>query len=256
MPCGRIDKRRPCTRHLLAGLLALTGAACATYDERVAPVPLPESQVEAVDIGGALVVATAFVEPRSAQQAFGFDVRGAGVLPVQFVVDNRSGASIAIVPEQTFLLDHAGNAWPVLDASRAAERIRSKVADGETIRSGAQRSFLLGFAGAVAGAAIAIVSGENVGSAAGKGAVAGAAIGGIAGGASRYNELGSEVRRDLANRSLQNRQLNPGELAHGFLFFPGKNEAESARALRLALRIGNTVRIATLTVREAHPPGN
>jgi len=243
---------RPAPLVLLAGLLLLL-SGCATYDERVAPVPLPDSHPESVDIAGARVVATAFVNADEAKRSFGFDVRGAGLLPVQFVIDNQSGRQVSVIAEQTFLLDRVGNAWPVLDARRAAERIRSKVADGETISSGAQRSFLMGLAGAVAGAAIAIVTGDNVGNAAGKGAVAGAAIGGIAGGVSRYDELGREVRRDLANRSLQNRALPPGELAHGFLFFPGKDEAESARALRLALRIGDTVRIETLAVRETAP---
>ncbi|MBW2083071.1 MAG: hypothetical protein JRI39_08275, partial [Deltaproteobacteria bacterium] len=59
-------------------------------------------------------------------------------------------------------------------------------------------------------------------SSAGKGAAVGAAAGGTAGGLSAYGS--GEARRvivgDLRMKSLRNKDISPGTLAHGFLFFP------------------------------------
>lgn len=234
---------------LLLGVLLLL-AGCATYDDRVAPVRLPTEEAGAVEVEGALVSARAFVDAEAAEEAFGFDIRGAGLLPVQFVVDNRSGREVSVEGERTLLADREGNAWPVLESRRAAERVRESVAAGESIRQGARSSLLTGLAGAIAGAAVGIVTGESAGEGAVRGAAAGAAIGGIAGGASTYSGIGRDIQRDLQEQSLADRLIADGELAYGFLFFPGRDEAESAESLRLSLRIGEEIRIARVPVTE------
>lgn len=241
---------RNLSRGLLVTLIALMLAACATYDDRVAPVPLPDDQAGAVRVDGAVLLARAYADAAAAREAFGFDIRDSGLLPVQFVIDNQSGRKVGIQPSDTLLIDRNGEAWPLLDSARAAERIRENVAAGEAISSGARTSLLTGLAGAVAGAAIGVVTGGSVGEAAGRGAAAGAALGGLAGGAARYGEVGQDVRRDLAEQSIQNRVIREGELAYGFLFFPGRGEADSAQSLRLGLRIGDERRIITLPVTE------
>lgn len=234
---------------LLAVLVSwLVIAGCTTYGERVAPVPLPAAQEGAVNIEGASVVARAFLDPRAAQQAFGFNIRNAGLLPVQFVIDNQSGEPIAVEAQQTLLIDQQGNAWPLLSAARARERVSASVSRGESIKAGAKSSLLTGLAGAVAGAAYGIVTGQDVGATAGKGAAAGAAVGAIAGGASRYATVGEDVRRDLEQSSLQDRVIHKGELAHGYLFFPGNDEANSVQSLRLSLRIGKATRIVNIPI--------
>mgnify|MGYP005842502985 CR=1 FL=1 len=238
---------------LLALLLALLQSGCATYGERVAPVPLPAGQADAVEVAGAQVLGTAFVEPAAAREAFGFDIRGAGLLPVQLVIDNASGERLLIQPQQSFLVDADGSAWPLLAADRAAERVRQSVAAGESIRSGARTSLLTGLAGAVAGAAIGIVGGGGAGEGAGKGAAAGAAIGALGSGAQRYGEVGRDIQDDLRESSMQNRVVRPGELAHGYLFFPGQGEASSARSLRLALQVGETIVVREVPLRQASP---
>jgi uncharacterized protein YcfJ len=199
------------------------------------------------------VVARAYLNPEAAREAFGFDIRGAGLLPVQFVVDNQSGSKVAVEPQQTLLLDREGNAWPLLSAQRASERVRSSVAAGESIKSGARSSLLTGLAGAVAGAAVGIVTGENVAESAGKGAAAGAALGGISGGAARYANVGQDIQSDLEDKSLADRLIRPGELAYGFLFFPGKDEAGSVSSLRLALKVGDNTRVVSVPVTEMRP---
>ncbi|MGI9303968.1 MAG: hypothetical protein ACR2RB_14900, partial [Gammaproteobacteria bacterium] len=91
-------------------------------------------------------------------------------------------------------------------------------------------------------------SGENVGEAAAKGAAGGTAVGAILGGAKAYGETGAKIRDDLNRESLRNRRVNAGELAYGYLFFPGKGEAESARDLRLGLKIGESQQVVSLNL--------
>lgn len=239
--------RRWLSLAFVSAVLAAT-AGCATYGESVAPIPLPESQADAVSVDGASLIARSYVDPQAARRAFGFDIRGSGLLPVQFVVDNQSGRNLAIQPGHTLLIDEQNNAWPLLSAERAAERVRSNVAAGQSIRSGAQKSLLAGLAGAVAGAAVGVVTGGSVGEAAGKGAAAGGALGAIVGGGSEYASVGRDIQRDLQDHAIQDRLIKPGELAYGFLFFPGRNEAQSTRAVRLALRIGESEHAVTVPV--------
>lgn len=242
-----------------AALLALItafaalAAGCATYDERVAPLPVPGEHEGTVKVAGASVIARGFVDVGAASQAFGFDIRRAGLLPVQFVVDNQSGEPVRVEASQTLLLDREGNAWPLLTADAATTRVRETVRSGESIEAGARGSFLTALAGAVAGAAVGVITGEGVGEAAGKGAVIGGTAGALSGGYQRYRELDSEIYHDLMDKSIAQRELRPGELAYGFLFFPGKNEAESVQSLRLRLRVGDEVHIADVPVAAVSP---
>jgi len=231
---------------LVAWLAAALITGCSTYGERVAPIPLPEAQADHVEVGGVKLVARPYVDQKEAKQVFGFDIRGAGLLPVRFVIDNQSGEVVQVVPGQTLLIDADGNAWPLLSSDQAYRRVKGKVEVGETFLGAAKPATLLGAAGAVAGFAVGVLTGENLAEAAGKGAVLGAAAGAVGGGATRYDSVGSQVSNDLARQSLQNRRVGRGELAYGYLFFPGDKEARSARTLRLGLKIGATSHIVNL----------
>jgi len=224
--------------------------SCSTYDQRVAPLPVPGAQAESVTLNGAHLIARAYLQPDSAQDAFGFDVRRAGLLPVQFVVDNQSEQKLTIMVEEALLQDGTGTAWPLLSSDQATDRVRDSVRAGESIASGARASLLTGLAGAVAGAAIGVVTGGSVGEAAGRGAAAGAAVGALGRGVTRYQELDGEVYRDMLDKSLSKRPVAPGALVHGFLFFPGmKGEAASVQTLRLSLRFGEDgTRVVSLPV--------
>ncbi|KFI22775.1 hypothetical protein [Nitrosococcus oceani] len=231
---------------LLLGLL-FTLLACATYGERVAPVPFPEAQSDHVDVDGAKVVARAFANNKEANQAFGFDIRGAGLFPIRFVIDNQSPLAARVRADQTFLVDDQGQAWPLLTAEQAYQRVRSHVELGETAKGASKPAALLGAAGALAGMAIGIVTGQNIGEITAKGAAAGAAAGALYGGTKRHGELDQQIRQDLLRESLRNERIRPGELAYGYLFFPGKEEAHSAKALRLGLKLGEKSHIVTMT---------
>ncbi len=63
----------------------------------------------------------------------------------------------------------------------------------------------------------------------------GATAGALAGGAKSGDEIGEKISSDIEEKSLRNSSIAPKTLAHGFLFFPGDGEAESAVRLRLTL---------------------
>lgn len=225
-------------RNAFLGLTLLFGiSACTSYGERVAPVPLPSSQSNHVDVMGAKLAAFPYVDDDSAEAVFGFDIRSAGLLPIRFVIDNQSTGTIEIDPRQTFLIDEQGQAWPLLTSKQAYKRVSRRVEIGETFKGAVKPSVLMGAAGAVAGFAVGVLTGNNIGEAIAKGSVVGAGIGAIYGGGRRHESLDSEIRSDLQRHSLSNEKIGKGELAYGFLFFPGKDEAESAQALRLGLSL-------------------
>lgn len=223
--------------------LVLMLSACATYGERVAPVPLPGSERAHVEVEGVKILAQAFANDREASDAFGFDIRGAGLLPVRLVIDNQSQGDVRVSSDQSFLIDAERQAWPLLSAEQAYRRVRSHVELGETAEGAGRPALLLGAAGAIVGAAIGIVAGHDIGETVGKGAAVGAAAGALSGGARQYEELDGRIRRDLVQESLRNSRIRSGELAYGYLFFPGREEAKSASVLRLAVDVNGKRRV-------------
>ncbi|HSH13497.1 MAG TPA: hypothetical protein VLA15_07100 [Desulfurivibrionaceae bacterium] len=244
------SQRRPGGALLLLLFLAAVLPACS-YSDRVAPVRLPETSSNMVEIEGLKISAQAYTDPKAAQATYGFDARRAGVLPVQVTFQNDSRTQVSVNPDQTFLLDNLQNAWPILSLEKTYERTHKYVKVGETAKGTVTPALLLGAAGAVAGAAIGIVSGNNVGEAMGKGAVIGAAAGAIGGGASAYAKSTQQIKQDLADKNMKNQPIQPGQIAYGTLFFPGTpgEEASSARELRLSLTFGyNDQRVVVINL--------
>ncbi len=226
----------PRINKFLLFLILMSLTACATaYKAQPLPFKMPSSYANAVAVGGTTVAAEAFANPKRAEEAFGFDVRGAGMLPLEVVFDNAGPHIFQINAGQTFLEDDGGNLWPILDEKTAYDRTTKYAATQKIFEEGAYSGLLGATAGAVIGAAIGIVSGRGVGEAIGKGAVLGAAAGATIGGVEGYNEQ-DEARRtivnDLSRKSLGNKSIAQG-LTYGFFFFPG--EARSAKELRLQI---------------------
>ena len=230
------------------GLIILSGIffslillSCATqYSARPLSFRLPSAYPNAMKVAGATVGARAFVDSKEAEKAFGFDIRGAGMLPVQVVFDNQGVHSLEIKGAQTFLEDRDGNLWPVLSRDTAYERATKYADTKEIFKEGAYHGFLGAAGGAVIGAAVGIVTGENVAASVGKGAAVGAAAGAALGGIKGYSsgDARRSVIEDLRSKSLQSKPIISGNLAHGVIFFPG--EALSAKQLRLQLVEGDT----------------
>lgn len=226
--------------------LSLMTTSCSFYGERVAPVPLPSLQNQSVNIEGAMLLAEAYLDEDRAQAAFGFNIRAAGLLPVRVVVDNQSGSDVQLLGTQTFLVDRQGQAWPLLTAKQANERVKNRVGVAETFTGAAIPAFLMGVAGAAAGAAIGVLTGSNVGNAAAKGAVLGGTAGALYGGSTRNKEVGTDIAYNLSQQSLRNEKISAGALAYGFLFFPGQDEASSAQSLRLAISVKGQQRVVSI----------
>jgi len=229
----------------VAALVTLAGCSTA-YKAKPLPFKSPESFANMVQAGGARIGAQAFAEPGAAKSAFGFDIRGAGMLPVQLVFDNQGPHRLEINPAQTFLEDLQGNLWPILTDKFAYERATKYAQTRKIFKEGAYNGFLGAAAGTIIGAAIGIVSGKDVARSAGEGAVVGAAAGSVIGGTAGYasNDARSAIVRDLRDKSLENKSLAPGDLSHGIIFFPG--EALSAKQLRLQLKEQDTGKVHTV----------
>ena len=220
---------------LILSILLVFLTACATYKRKPLPFKAPSAYDNATEVVGALVGAEAFVDRRTTKEAFGFDIRGAGMLPVQVVFDNQGPHPLKIDVAQTFLEDAEGNLWPILDREIAYERATKYSQTKQIFKEGAYGGFLGATAGALIGAAVGIVTGGNVGEAAGKGAAVGAAAGAALGGVKGYtsDDARQAIVDDLRRKSLENKPIGPTDLAYGYLFFPG--EARSAKQLRLKL---------------------
>lgn len=232
---------------LSAVLMALMGCSTA-YKAKPLSFKSPESFGNMVQVGGARIAAQAFADPDAAKSAFGFDIRAAGMLPVQLVFDNQGPHTLEINPAQTFLEDQQGNLWPILTDRFAYERATKYAQTKETFRQGAYSGFLGAAAGTLIGAAVGIVSGDDVARTAGEGAAVGAAAGTVLGGAAGFasNDARSAIVRDLRDKSLQNKALASGDLSHGIIFFPG--EAPSAKQLRLQLKEQDTGKVHTIWI--------
>lgn len=225
-------------------------AGCTRYERRVVPFKTPQMSPNAVYIDGAVVAARSFTGAEEAKIAFGFDIRSAGILPVQVAFDNKSNHPLMIIAEQTFLIDAEGNVWPILEQNLAYDRLSKQTELSRVVPEAAKRGLLFGAAGAVIGAAIGIVTGTNVGEAAGKGAAIGAAAGVVSGGGqgvADQTDVQANIKQDLQTRSLQYRAVKAGELAHGFIFYPG--EAKTAKVLRLQIKELDTGRISTFNMK-------
>lgn len=233
---------------LLAGIAAALLAGCTSYESREVSFKPPAAYPGMQVVAGAQVAAEAYAERDRASQAFGFDIRSAGLLPVQVVIDNTGDQVLEVVPGQTFLIDEEGGYWNLLDRATAYRRVEESSEYGR-IAKGAGKGGILGAAGgALVGAAVGILTGENVAEAAGKGAAVGGAGGAVIGGTGAGTDGEEErvIARDLANKTLENRDIKPGVLGRGFLFFPG--EAPGAGQLRLQLKNVDTGELHTATL--------
>ncbi len=225
---------------LLGCLLVLFTVSCSTYKSQEVSFKPPSAYPGMQMVDGAQVAAEAYADKSKAKEVFGFDIRGAGLLPVQIVIDNTGSHGLDIVPGQTFLIDSAGSYWNVLDNRTTYQRLEKSSDYGEIARGAGKGSLIGAAGGAIVGAAIGIVSGENVGTAVAKGAALGAAGGAVFGGAQSgtSGDAGRQISRDLANKQLENKTINAGTLGRGFLFFPA--EATSAKELRVQFKEADT----------------
>lgn len=225
-------------------------SACATYENRAVSFRPPQEYSNFQDVGGLSVGGEAFSDKKLAEEVFGFDIRGAEVMPVQIVLDNRSGQPVEVVSGQTFLVDGSNRYWKILSNQEAIDRVQKATEIG-SIGKGAGRGAAFGAAaGALLGMAIGVISGRGVGGAALKGGVLGGAGGAVIGGASKAGDdrqREQKIANDVREKGIEGKIMQSEALASGFIFFPG--EAETVKELRLQLRFRNSGEVKIINLR-------
>ncbi len=232
---------------LLVALVVLMAGGCERYQRRAMPFRAAADYPNHQSVDGADLGVLMMDSPGQAEDAFGFDIVGAGVLPVQVVIDNGSTQSLSIVPGQSYLVLPNGDRYGLMDPDLARDRISRKTSWGEVAPSAGRGALLGGAGGALLGGALGVVTGKNVLKSAGKGAVVGAAGGAVVGGAEGASEPDTNraIARDLRSAALENKSVAPGETGHGVLFFPG--EARGAVQLHLLLQESPSGDVVDLT---------
>lgn len=218
-------------------------SSCATYKTQYTGFRPAEAYPNKQVVNGITIGGEAYADRKAAIEAFGFDIRDAGLLPVQVVMDNKSGSNLEIDPAQSFLIDNDGRYWNIIPNNVSVERVDKYTTAGAVVKGGAKGALIGATAGAILGAAIGIVSGNSIGEAAwrasGLGAGAGAVIGGVKEGTDRERE--HRIADDIREKGLEGKLIPDDHVANGFIFFPG--EATSAKGLRLQFREKETGRI-------------
>jgi hypothetical protein len=239
----RILRRKTAVLLALA-ILAAVFFRSAHYGQRP-PEPPPSMAGQRVDVQGAQLAALAYADPDEAQRMFGFDIRGAGLLPVRLAIGNRSGGVIRIDPRQTFLIDRQGLAWPLLTADQARDRMAGAPASGGTAKSAATSKPGVpedGAAEIFTGFAMdLLLQAESEAAAPGRSALKTALAG-----ENSPPRLEERIGQDIGLKSLRNPRLQPGEQAQGYLFFPGREEAQGADTLRLVLEMDGAPQVARI----------
>lgn len=237
----------PCLT-VLCLLATFIFSGCASYEPKAVPFKLPEAYQNVQRLDGAYVAARAWNNEEEAKQAFGFNIVGAGLLPVQVSFDNRGDKTLAIVPPQTFLINQKQEIFPVLSDHEAYERVSRGAKVQETVKGAAKGGLLGGATGALIGTAVGVVAGHSAGDYALRGLTMGAASGAVLGGAGAAGntQVPRTITEDLTRHDLKNTPIKPGELAYGLILFPG--EAGVPQSLRLQLKDVNTGQIYTLNL--------
>ena len=224
-------------KKLLVSILAIIQVAgCTSYRSQYVSFRPPEGYANKQESGGVAVGAEAYADSAEAKEAFGFDIRDAGLLPVQLVMNNLGTNTIQIVTDQTFLVDAQGRYWQVMPNSVVVDRVEKSTQLAALGKGAGKGAFWGAAGGAILGAALGIVSGRNVGNVMGKGAALGAAGGSIIGTGkeSESRERQVTIVNDIRSKGLEGKSIPRDHLANGFLYFPG--EAKSAKAIKLQFR--------------------
>jgi hypothetical protein len=228
-------------------MIAAHVSACATYSAHTVSFRPPNEYRNFQNSYGILVGAESFADKKDAEKAFGFDARAAGVVPVQLVINNKSGQTVEIVSGQTFLIDRSNRYWKILTNREAVDRVK-KAADAGIFSNSATKGATGSVAaGSLMGLAIEIVSGRKVDSTAVKGEAPGATAVGGAGKAGEEKLREARIAEDVRAKGIEGKIMPAESLASGFIFFPG--EASSVSELRMQIKFRDSGRIQTLNLK-------
>ncbi|GLI38013.1 glycine zipper family protein [Geobacter hydrogenophilus] len=225
-------------------------SACTPYRSQYVGFRPAEDYVNRLVVSGVTIGGEAFADSGAAQDAFGFDIKGSGLIPAQIVMTNQGRKNLEIVSGQTFLVNDQNRYFQVVPNAVAVDRIEKSTQFASFFGSETGKGAVLGaVGGAVLGAAVGIVSGRGIGEAIGKGAAIGGAGGAVAGGlkGGTSGERERTIINDIRAKGLEGKTIPAGSIASGFLFFPA--EADTARELRLQLRDQDTGEIHNVVLK-------
>ena len=186
--------------------------SCDSTPKTTEAVALPISLVEPIDVAGTRWQALAYLNQPSSGGIFGFDIRGAGLLPVLVSIDNRGGGTLKIMPRQTFLINSDGQAWSLLTTDQVLSRLDAANGTHAGELALSMPTHLETITGFALNATHSL---------------------GFSNLADAYARPESDLGRDLRERNLRNPLIPAGEAASALLYFPGREEAKSVRELRL-----------------------
>jgi len=206
----------------LAAMLACLIASCSPSQDQTDLVPLAESQAETVQTQGVSFQAMVYDDPALTAAVFSADIRDKGLLPLRFTLQNRSIGAVKIIPRQTFLINQAGLAWPLLTAEQAFLR--------------------LGLGTVVA----QLPSGQP--SPKVDGSFTAFAVDLVAGSAGTHS-----AHSLYSGKNLHNPEILPGQVASGIFMFPGRQEIHAVRGLRICVEMSGRLAFVTLPLKTSTP---
>jgi hypothetical protein len=198
---------------LVAGLGIL--ASCIARQNLTPPAVTGQAGL-AQSMDTARIQVAGFGERRQAEAAFGFDILGAGLAPLQIQIDNHAAGLLKLIPRQTFLIDQDGQAWPLLTANQAYDRLARAGFPAPVPQPPDSPDSHTGFALDLALGEAAIPAAAN------------------------------RLRQSLATHGPRNPGIPGGQAASGILLFPGAEEARGIRSLRICYQQDGQTIVLTL----------
>jgi hypothetical protein len=181
----------------LALVVAISG--CASYRPTAAPIPQAGAMPHRQEVANAVVAADPYTQPERVRATFGGNLIASGVLPIQVSVENLGPKRLLVRPSDTVLELSEGRQIAPAGASAAASKME---------RSGGVVAATVGFG-----------------------------LLGYLAASSAEDKARAARQEDYRRKEFQEKRLEKGESAHGFLYFltpPGTTNLSSAT---LAMRL-------------------
>jgi len=216
--------------------LLFINACSKAFVAKPVPFKMPSVYGNSVTIDKTIAAAEVFNNPKQDKKMFGFNIHGAGMLPVQVVFKNIGYKNYQVIIDQTFLEESNGNMWEVLSGDIAKARATNHAQDKKAIKEAQKKGMIAAAMGAVIGAVVGTITSSNVGKAVGTGAAVGAG-GGAVYGAVKALEKDDEVQKSLKhfkNTLIEHKPIKGGCTTRGFLYFPA--EAKKPKLLWLTIK--------------------
>jgi hypothetical protein len=191
--------------------IAVAFSGCASYHPQVATIPQPGEMPHRQEVANAAVSADPYTQPERVKATFDGDLIGAGVLPIQVLVENRGAKRILVRPSDMVIeLSDGVQTSPAGSLAAASKMEGSGKVIAATVGFG-----LLGFLAA----------------------------------SSAEDKARADRREDFRRKEFPEKKLERGESAHGFLYFLPPAGTMNLSSAKLAIRLVEVEDGKTLVVK-------